>query len=152
MIEGRVVNNLEFGFEPLGQPLRDLPLRRVPWRGVNADEHGAILDSYFPNGGAQEFLHGRIVHSFAVAFKADLRPQSTYNVAGKQGGALRITPSPLAFRSESIQDRAADHCEANEDCAFDIVFWRWHAVSSSVEVVDIPHVVKSARQRLVLLI
>lgn len=43
---------------------------------------------------AQKFL--RIVNSFAMAPKADLRPQSRYDVAGKEGGALQITP-PLAF-------------------------------------------------------
>ncbi|WP_370168719.1 hypothetical protein [Sinorhizobium fredii] len=126
------MNNLEFGLELLGQSLRNIPLRRVPRRGVDADEHRAILDRYFPNGGAQEFLHGRIVNSFAMAPKADLRPQSCYDVAGKERGALRITPPPLAFGCEAIQDRATDHGEANENCTFNIVFWSWHAESSIV--------------------
>ncbi|WP_037456404.1 hypothetical protein [Sinorhizobium fredii] len=126
------MENLEFRLEPLGQPLRDMPLRCVPWRGVNADEHGAILDRYFPDGGAQEFLHGRVLKSFAIPPKADLRPQSRDDVAGKEDGALWITPASLAFCGEAIQDRAADHREANENCTFNIVFWSWHAESSFV--------------------
>ncbi|MEY9829814.1 hypothetical protein ABIA25_001629 [Sinorhizobium fredii] len=147
VIERSVVDNLEFGLEPLGQPLRDIPLRCVPWRGVDADEHGAILDRYFPDGGAQEFLHGRVLNSIAIPPKADLRPQSRDDVAGKEDGALWITPPPLAFGCEAIQDRATDHSEANEDRTFNIVIWLCHAASPSVEVVDIPHVVEGARQR-----
>ncbi|ASY56643.1 MULTISPECIES: hypothetical protein [Sinorhizobium] len=142
------MNNLEFGLEPLGQPIGNFPLRRVPRRGVNADEHRAVLDRYFPNDGAQKFLNGSIVNSFAMAPKADLRPQSIYDVAGKKGGALRITPPPLAFAREAIQDRATDHREADEDCAFNIVFWDWHAESSSVEVVS-SRMSRSGRPRLV---
>ncbi|MEJ6850709.1 hypothetical protein V3589_31790 [Sinorhizobium fredii] len=141
------MENLEFGLEPLGQPLRDIPLRCVPWCGVNADEHGAILDRYFPDGGVQEFLHGRVLNSIAIPPKADLRPQSRDDVAGKEDGALWITPPTLAFGCEAIQDRATDHREANEDRAFDIVFWLWHAASSSVEVVNIRMSGRDARQR-----
>ncbi|WP_370073386.1 hypothetical protein [Sinorhizobium fredii] len=121
------MDNLEFGLEPLGQPLRDFPLCRIPRRGVDADEQRAIPNRDFPNGGTQEFVNGSIVNSFAMAPKADLRPQSIYDVACKKGGALRITPPPLAFGREAIQDRATDHREANEDCAFNIVCWDWHA-------------------------
>ncbi|WP_143565765.1 DUF368 domain-containing protein [Sinorhizobium fredii] len=88
------MENLEFRLEPLGQPLRDIPLRCVPWRGVNADEHGAILDRYFPDGGAQEFLPGRLLNSFAIPPKGDVGPQSRDNVAGTEDGALWITPPP----------------------------------------------------------
>ncbi|WP_157785640.1 hypothetical protein [Sinorhizobium fredii] len=87
------MENLEFRLESLGQPLPVVMLRCVPWRGLNAAEHGAILDRYFPDGTSAEFLHGRVFNSVPRPPKADLRPQRLDDVASEQSGALEIAPA-----------------------------------------------------------